>query len=402
MSNKWYYTSRGKLSEVIIDPVSKEVVKQFRGFADQVKNKRSIKNRGSHTHSFLRELECLRRLKGCDNFPQLIDHDEEDLWIKMSYCGTPYPCTPPRPHRPELVDQSRHIIDTLAKVDIKYPYRRTFKSNDVFYTYLSAGNINVDEDKLYLIDFESALPVGSRYCQYFEQSFLDQFKKDYTTAEFKRLFEDFLVPTGDKLNSKAYAKMENKRHMSTNSPKVNATWNNYQYNPVGDNIDERIKSFGLRSYGGGDKSMIDIGANHGRFGVEMADQFQEIHCVEPFAAQPDPLPANMTWHKMGFREFTEKNHRKFDLVLTFACTLQIADIDLMSENEIAKAHADLVAPGGTLIYESQKQFKRERNQIHVSKIVANLKHFMGSPLTIKKGRSPRGGGREFYVFNRAG
>ena len=399
MSNKWFHTSRGKISEVIIDPDNSEVVKQFRGFDDHEKNRRSIKGRGSHTHSFLRELECLRRLKGHEHFPQLIDYDMEDLWIKMSYCGEPYPCEG-RPTRRDLVDQANRIVDTLARVDIKYPYRRRVRINKregIFIECLAAGNVNIWQDRLYLIDFEAAYPVNSEYDRYFQQDFKDQFKDyGYNTQEFRSLFADFLVPNGLALNTRAYNKLGDKRHMSTNSPRMRDTWNNYQFNPVGDNIADRIKAFDLRSYADPNKTIIDIGANHGRFGVELKDLFKEVHCVEPFAPAPDPMPDNMTWHRQGFKEFSQSNGRQYDLVLTFACTLQIAEIDLLQENQIAQAHAALVSPGGHLIYETQKQKDRNRNQIHVAKIVANLRHLLGNE--IKSGDSPRGDGRQFFVF----
>ena len=400
--SKWFHTSRGKISEVLINPTTSEVVKQFRGFDDHTKNKRSIKGRGSHTHSFLRELECLRRLRGHKHFPQLIDHNMEDLWIKMSYCGKPYPCVS-RPIRRDLVDQANSIVDTLARVDIKYPYRRRVRINKregIFLECLAAANINIWQDRLYLIDFEAAYPVGSRYDQYFEQEFKDYFKDyGYSTQEFRSLFADFLLPNGLALNTRAYNKIGDKQHMSTNSPKLRDTWNDYQNRPVGNNIADRIKSFGLESFADREASLLDIGANLGGFGMELKHLFEEVHCVEPFAPAPDPMPDNMTWHSKGFKEFSQGNQRQYDLVLTFACTLQIAEIDLMQENEIAQAHAALVAPGGHLIYETQKQKDRERNQKHVAKIVANLRHHLGTE--IRSGDSPRGHGRQFFVFQKA-
>ena len=398
----WFNTSRGKISEVLINPTTSEVVKQFRGFDDHAKNRRSIKRRGSHTHSFLRELECLRRLKGHEHFPQLIDYNMEDLWIKMSYCGKPYPCVS-RPTRRDLVDQANSIVDTLARVDIKYPYRRRVRINKregIFLECLAAANINLWQDRLYLIDFEAAYPVGSQYDQYFEQEFKDYFKDyGYSTQEFRSLFADFIVPNELALNTRAYNKIGNKQHMSTNSPRARTTWNNYQNRPVGDNVKERIEAFNIKSFADENASMLDVGANLGRFGMEMKNLFGEVHCVEPFAPAPDPMPTNMTWHRQGFKEFSHSNERQYDLVLTFACTLQIAEIDLMQENEIAQAHAALVAPGGHLIYETQKQKDRERNQIHVAKIVANLRHSLGQE--IRSGDSPRGSGRQFFVFRKS-
>ena len=116
----WIATSRGKTSQVIIDAQQGHVIKKFRGFDEKSKHDKVIKYRGNLLHSFHRELESLKRLKGHNNFPQLIDHNEQELCIKMTYCGEPYPCKAPRRSRPELIDQANKIVDTLAKVDVKY------------------------------------------------------------------------------------------------------------------------------------------------------------------------------------------------------------------------------------------------------------------------------------------
>jgi len=208
--SKWIATSRGKTSQVTIYKSKNIVVKQFRGYDEKHKQDRVIKHRGSLNNSFHRELECLKRLKGHDNFPQLIDFDENSLRIEMSYCGEPYPCKAPRASRPELIGQANNIVDALAKVDVKYNYKAVSSVLGKEYIHLQASNITLDDDKMYLIDFEDALPVGREDLS--ETSYVDRFKKEYTTQEFKKLFKDFLVPLQDPVNQACFDWLGNKRH----------------------------------------------------------------------------------------------------------------------------------------------------------------------------------------------
>ena len=211
MTNKWFHTSRGKTSEVAICLETRTVKKQFRGFDDPRRDAVAVKGRGSLRQSYLRELECLRRLAGQDNFPQLVDHDDEQLWIMMSYCGEPYPCLWPRRPRPDLIDQSIKIVDTLARLDIKYNYKEFFTHEGKRYPHLQAGNVTLWGDRLFLIDFEISLPVGIEH--QLDSQFVDRFKYGYTTEEFKRLFREFLVPTAHPANHLCFNRYGNKMHI---------------------------------------------------------------------------------------------------------------------------------------------------------------------------------------------
>ena len=399
--NLWLHRSNGKISEVTMDLEKGEVVKEFFRHDDIYKRMRQTKGRGSHTHSFLRELECLKRLQGCEHFPQLIDYSEEDLWIRMTYCGRPYPVDEsPRPHNPHLIPQAQKIIDTLVEKGIKYHYRKQMRVNKregIMYPFFSAQSLHLLNDTVYLIDFESAYPMNSPYDAYFKDDFKSSFD-NWSPDEFVPLFTKLVIDDGSEVSIKTYLKAGEKQFVSTNAEHITKKWLNYQYNPVGDNIQDRIKKFELLKYAGADRTMIDIGANHGRFGVELQKHFKAVDCVEPFCPAPNPKPANMTWYPMGFKQFVEQNSQQWDLVLTFACTLQIAEIDLMEEHDIARTHAELVAPGGHLIYETQKQVNRQVNQVHVQKIVKNLETYLGAPIQSGTGRR---GGRMYYVFHRS-
>jgi predicted Ser/Thr protein kinase len=399
--NLFLYRSNGKISEITMDLQKGEVVKEFFWSDNPNKRLKQTKGRGSHTHSFYRELECLKRLKGCEHFPQLLDYNEEDLWIRMTYCGQPYPVDQsPRPYNPHLIPQAQKIIDTLVEKRIKYHYERQMKiskRDGLMHPFFSAQSLHLLNNTIYLIDFESAYPLDSPYDTYFN----DQFKKgfaDWTPNQFVPLFTKLVIDDGSEVSSKTYIKTGIKQTVSTNAEHINKKWLDYQHNPVGDNIQDRIKKFSILKYAGPDRTMIDIGANRGRFGVELQKHFKSVDCVEPFCPAPNPKPANMTWYPMGFKQFVEQNSQQWDLVLTFACTLQIAEIDLMEEHDIARTHAELVAPGGHLIYETQKQVNRQVNQVHVQKIVKNLETYLGAPIQSGTGRR---GGRMYYVFHRS-
>ncbi len=206
----WIATSRGKTSEVTIFAQQGYVVKQFRTFNDRAKHENVIKGRGSLEQSYLRELESLKRLKGYPNFPQIIDHSDQELWIKMSYCGEPYPCKAPRKPRPDLLHDANQIVDTLGKVDVKYNYKAISNINGKKIKHLQASNVNLHGNTLYLIDFERALPVGCEHL--LESAFVDQFKTAYTKQEFKLLFKELLVPTDDPANQQCFDWLGNKRH----------------------------------------------------------------------------------------------------------------------------------------------------------------------------------------------
>ena len=392
--------SYGKISAVTLDIEKGEVVKEF--YRHDIKNKRSrqIKSRDSFYHSYYRELICLQRLKGSKHFPQLLDFNEEDMWIKMTYCGTPYPVDKtPRDNKSELIPQAQKIIDTLQQKKIRYPYKKFMqidKAKGLSYPFFTATNLHILDDVLYLIDFETSYPVDSYYDKYFSEEFKQGYK-DWSAGEFMPLFEKLAVDDGSELSSKVYLKSNEKQFVKSNATNIKEKWLNYQNNTVGDNVSDRIKKFGILKYADPEKTMIDIGANHGKFGLELKSNFKQIDCVEPFCPAPDPIPNNMIWHSMGFKQFVSTNKQQWDLVLTFACTIQIADIDLMTETEIAKSHYDLVKTNGHLIYETQKQSGRPANGEHVQKIVNAFIKLMGNP--IKSGKARRGG-RMYYVFNK--
>ena len=119
-------------------------------------------------------------------------------------------------------------------------------------------------------------------------------------------------------------------------------WDQYQHSKLGNNVEERIKLFDLESYTCIDKTLLDTGANNGKFTASLAHLFQSATAVEPFA-EPVAQPVNVTWVKKGFNDFCESNTQRFDVVYSFAMTIQVADIDLMDTDTIAKEYYNLTA-----------------------------------------------------------
>jgi len=162
-------------------------------------------------------------------------------------------------------------------------------------------------------------------------------------------------------------------------------WDQYQHSKIGNNVEERIRLFDLKSYTGKDKSLLDTGANNGKFTAQLAHLFRHCTAVEPYA-EPVAQPDNVTWIKKGFRDFCESNRDTFDVVYSFACTIQIEDIDLLDTDAIAEHYHRLVSENGMLIYETQKLTK-PRHRAHAERMIASFQNSFGKEIRIGRGRS---------------
>ena len=174
-------------------------------------------------------------------------------------------------------------------------------------------------------------------------------------------------------------------------------WDQYQHSKIGNNVEERIRLFDLESYSGTDKTLLDTGANNGKFTAGLAHLFQSVTAVEPFA-EPVTQPDNVTWIKKGFKDFCESNTQKFDVVYSFAMTIQVADIDLMDTDAIAKEYYNLTAEDGVLIYETQK-LSKPRHKDHATAMIASFRKMYGEEFKVGKGRSRDT--RTVHYFQRA-
>ena len=84
---------------------------------------------------------------------------------------------------------------------------------------------------------------------------------------------------------------------------------------------------------------------------------------------------------------------RFDVLLSLAVSIQLRDFGGLSEDQIAKAYWQLLAPDGIVIHETQKLANRPNNQEHTERMLeAFSKHFK----IIEHRQARPSGGREYY------
>tara|TARA_R110000765_G_scaffold278211_1_gene376036 strand:+ start:251 stop:1411 length:1161 start_codon:yes stop_codon:yes gene_type:complete len=378
--------TKGKSSEVLIDKKNNLVIKKFLEKQDKEYS------RGSGYHCFLRELECLSRLQGHINFPKLIRYDEEDLTITMDYCGDRFPLD--GQSRPDLMQQVYDIVNKLKEANIKFITQKSNVEADAF----PYNNVHIKDGILKFIDYENSLPEGSNKIKYFKEIFTQAVRDQFNIDRFEYNLKD-LILKGVSITSHSYRKeigeIDAMVERTDFTVKKNL-WNDYQ--KLGTNLVLwRINNLKLRDYAGKNKTLLDLGANHGEFGLGLSKDFKHITAVEPFVAAPE-MPNNMTWVKEGFKDFIRESNETYDVVFSFAMTIQVRDIELLNEDEIAKGHYGLVKPGGVMIYETQKLENRPINQTHVNSMLIAFRNYFGNETTSGKARS--NGKRKYYVFRR--
>jgi hypothetical protein len=174
-------------------------------------------------------------------------------------------------------------------------------------------------------------------------------------------------------------------------------WDNYQRG-VNNLVDWRIKQMRLDRFYNKSHSLLDLGANHGDFGLKLSKEFSEVVALEPFVQAPDIMPNNMQWVAQGFKDFIEVNKKKFDVVFSFAMTIQVFEVDGLSFDQIAHGHYELVKRGGVMIYETQKVENRPHNQKHVLTMLKAFYNIFGKWVEVGKGR--RDGKRKYFIFKK--
>ena len=368
----------GKVSKVYIDTAlvhKGQVLKRF--IRDSWKEEKGY--RGSATQCYQREKECLERLEGNIHFPQMTSYDDNKLEFKMSYCGEQFPYD--KKPRTKLLPQVWEISEALEEADIKlYGYN------------LQSKNIMLHDDIIKIIDFEYALPENSKY--EYEDRFYKHIRESWDPSIFENRMKILLV-NGILMTKRNRNKYE--EELKKANDMVKNEWNNYQKSNEGNSAKWRIDNLDLRQYAGTNKTLLDLGANHGEFGVELQNDFKHITAVEPFVESPK-LPDNMKWVKKGFKDFIAENENIFDVVFSFAMTIQVRDVDKLNEDEIALGHYNLVKPGGIMIYETQKLESRPLNQSHVDKMLKAFRDRFG--FEYKSGNARTSGKRQYYVFKR--
>lgn len=165
------YKSRGETCRTEVYPSEGYVVKQFVPRKSKFGKPVNLL-RGSLDLCFHRELECLSRLKNNQHFPQILDHNSIDCWIKMTYVGE---------HHSNVVlgdaniyhDQVDEIVEALKAEKIKLAYEWNPGDGRIGYC---LSMMMFKDDLLSLIDFERAWPVGCDRESEFSKLFVDSFK----------------------------------------------------------------------------------------------------------------------------------------------------------------------------------------------------------------------------------
>ena len=197
-------------------------------------------------------------------------------------------------------------------------------------------------------------------------------------------------------------------------------WDNYQ--SVNNRAEWRIENLKLKRFAGQDKTLLDLGANQGQFGIQLSKHFKHITAVEPFVPAPE-LPENISWFKKSFKEFITETNNTYDVVFSFATTREIRNNDKLNEDQIAKGHYDLVKPNGILIYETHildigqnldmlkriEQAKKKGTTIisssaqtiadmreHTDKMLKAFKELFGEYIETGNGRTI--GKRKYYIY----
>ena len=165
----------------------------------------------------------------------------------------------------------------------------------------------------------------------------------------------------------------------------------------------RIENLNLKRFAGQDKTLLDLGANEGEFGLQLSKHFKHITAVEPFVPAPE-LPENISWHKKGFKEFMSETNETYDVIFSFATSREIRNTDRLNEDQIAKGHYDLLKPDGILVYEThildRGDGKDHANVInmrdHTAKILLSFGKLFGE--YIESGNGREFGKRKYYVY----
>ena len=248
------------------------------------------------------------------------------------------------------------------------------------------------------INFENSIIEDDKTLEYFDHSFVEKIRKHFNIDIFDNAFRN-LILNGNSINKKKYLQQRGKVSDMVHERKFTVKenlWNDYQKTEK-NSAAWRIEKLNLRKYASKDKTLLDLGANHGEFCLSLSDDFRHVTAVEPFVEAPE-MPLNMTWIKNGFKEFIEDSDQTYDVVFSFAMTIQVRDMQGLEENEIAKGHYKLVSPDGIMIYETQKLEDREINQEHVQRMLASFRNYFGNE--IESGEARNSGKRRYYVFKK--
>ena len=170
-------------------------------------------------------------------------------------------------------------------------------------------------------------------------------------------------------------------------------WDNYQKEP-GHSAKWRIENLNLKRFAGQDKTLLDIGANQGEFGIELSKDFKHITLVEPEVEAPE-LSDNVSWVKKSFKEFIKESNDTYDVLFSFAVTGLIKNNDNLNENQIVKEYYDLIKPDGIMVYETHP-FVKVSLLIHTAIMLTALRQQFGEEIESGNSRNRR----MYYIFKK--
>tara|TARA_B100001996_G_C18609857_1_gene573232 strand:- start:690 stop:1211 length:522 start_codon:yes stop_codon:yes gene_type:complete len=173
---------------------------------------------------------------------------------------------------------------------------------------------------------------------------------------------------------------------------MTSEWDNYQSN--GNGAKWRIENLNLKRFAGQDKTLLDIGANQGKFGIELSKDFKHITLVEPEVEAPE-LSDNVSWVKKSFKEFIKESNDTYDVLFSFAVTRLIKNNDNLNENQIVKKYYDLIKPDGIMVYETHL-LDRDTMLIHTAIMLTALRQQFGDEIESGNSRNRR----MYYIFKK--
>jgi len=401
--------SIGKSSGVFINEDTVTKMFNIRG--------KSIKAvRGSYELCWLRETECLRRLKGKLHFPQLIEADPDKLAIRMTNTGQSLFDTWHEHNLKLYIDQAHAIANTLEAANIQYFYPGMDpESKSKPFTKFPLSNFCIEDGELSLIDFELANPIGGKS----EKQLSDRFKYLYShhnKDNFRECLVHALSNPRQCYESELMAKLvdkdkfpklkdKNPREVwksmtafTQPSQKIVKEWNKYQKRYGKKDAVDRVERMRLADVCKPEHKLVDIGCNDGYITMLVAPMVASAVGVETHVPLPKDKPENVKWAVMDFNTFVETTPKEFDVLLSLAVSIQLRDFGGLTEQQIVDAYYDLLAPGGVVVHETQKLENRPNNIDHTNKMLAA---FQTKFTQEAHGQARPSGQREYYHFRKA-
>ena len=130
------------------------------------------------------ELDCLKRLKGCENMCQLIDYNRDKLTLDLEWCGLSYGQKDIRQYRKqqkravktgvELPDYYSDMILPLTQRQFIDQWHSAFdqlESNNIVHLDLQSKNVCLNRGHLTVIDFGLAVLDGDPVSEFLDKKY---------------------------------------------------------------------------------------------------------------------------------------------------------------------------------------------------------------------------------------